>query len=307
MSSPNVVDPAKGGVFIGDLFKRVLTMKLVITGAQGQLGLAFARKLERKGISFWGCDYTACDITKKEQVVQMLDAQKPSVLINCAAYNFVDDAENNRMAAFAVNSDAVRILGDACQARGIKLVHYSSDYVFDGKKGSLYIEEDTANPLNVYGHSKYEGEKALRMIGAHHLVLRTSWVYGRGQQNFLYKVSQWVKKSEVLKISVDEISVPTFVDDIVSVTLKALDKGMTGLYHLTSSGYASRYEWVKTFITAAGLSKQVTPQPMSSFSLKAQRPLFSAMSNCKISKELGIQIPNWQEGVEKYVRSMEGK
>ncbi len=282
-------------------------MKFVITGADGQLGLAFGQEFTRKGVPFLGTDLATCDIASREQVERMLDAHRPSVLINCAAYNLVDEAENNRTVAFKINTDAVKILAHACQARGIKFVHYSTDYVFDGKKGGLYTEEDATGPLNVYGLSKYEGEAALRAIIADHLVLRTSWVYGEGKQNFLYKFSQWAQKSGEIKVSVDEVSVPTYVEDIVWVTLKALEKGMTGLYHLTSSGYASRYEWAKAFVKAAGLSTQVMPVPMSFFSLKALRPSFSAMSNEKISKELGIKIPSWQEGVEKYVRFRKGK
>lgn len=282
-------------------------MKIAVTGAYGQLGLAFQQEFIREGIPFWGADLSTCNIARKEQVEHMLDAQRPSVLINCAAYNLVDDAENDRAAAFEVNADAVKVLAQACQDRGIKLVHYSSDYVFDGKKGSPYTEEDLTNPLNVYGLSKYEGETSARTISANHLVFRTSWVYGEGKQNFLYKFSQWAKTKKVINVSDDEVSVPTYVGDIVWVTLKALDKGLTGLYHLTSTGHASRYEWAKVFVKESGLATEVTPVPMSSFSLKAARPLFSAMSNQKISKALRIRIPSWQEGVEKYIRSREEK
>jgi len=282
-------------------------MKLVVTGANGQLGQAFVRELTRRSIQFWAVERTDCDITKAEQVHELLDVQRPSVLINCAAYNLVDDAEGNRTAAFDVNTEAVKILAHACKARGIKFVHYSSDYVFDGKKGSPYLEEDATNPVNVYGLSKYVGESALRTILSDHLVFRTSWVYGKGKQNFLHKLSQWAQHRSEIKISDDEVSVPTSVEDIVSVTLKALDKRIAGLYHLTSSGYASRYQWAEAFVKAAGLTTKLVPVPRSSFGLKAQRPPFSAMSNEKIAKELNIRIPSWQEGVEKYVRSMEEK
>ena len=282
-------------------------MKVVITGANGQLGLAFQQEFIRRNVLFWGSDLATCNIAKREQVEQMLDAHRPSVLINCAAYNFVDEAQENQAAAFEVNTEAVKILAQACCTRSIKFVHYSSDYVFDGKKGGLYTEEDMTNPLNVYGLSKYKGEAAVRAIGIDHLVFRTSWVYGDGKQNFLYKISQWAQNNAELKVSVDEVSVPTCVEDIVGVTLKALEKGIRGLYHLTSSGHASRYEWAKFFLKASGFATQVIPVPMSYFQLKAVRPLFSAMSNEKILKELGIGIPSWQEGVEKYVRSRKGK
>jgi len=281
-------------------------MKVVITGANGQLGLAFGQEFTRQGIAFWGSDLATCNIVKRREVERMLDHQRPSVLINCAAYNLVDEAESNRLLAFEVNTEAVKILAKACHERAIKFVHYSSDYVFDGKKGGLYVEEDATNPLNVYGLSKYEGEAAVHAMGGEFLILRTSWVYGDGQQNFLYKVSQWAQKSKEIKVTADEVSVPTYVEDLVEVTLKALEKRMTGLYHLTSSGYASRSQWAEYFLKASGLTTQVIPVPMSSFQLKALRPLFSAMSNEKISKELGVRIPSWQEGVEKYIRLRKG-
>jgi dTDP-4-dehydrorhamnose reductase len=281
-------------------------MKFVITGANGQLGRAFSKELNRQGSPFWAADRAACNIANSREVEQMLDAHRPSVLINCAAFKLVDDAESDRMAAFEVNTDAVKILAHACNRRGIKFVHYSSDYVFDGKKAAPYTEEDPVHPLNVYGLSKYEGETALRAITDDHLIFRTSWVYGADGQNFLSKVSQWGQKSKEVKVSVDEVSVPTYVDDIVGVTLKALEKGIRGLYHLTSGGYVSRYEWARAFVKAEGLATGLIPMPMSYFQLKAVRPHFSAMSNQKISKELGIQVPSWQEGLEKYIQSRKG-
>ena len=169
-------------------------MKVVITGADGQLGKAFQKELERRGIPFFGTDLATCNITKKDQVDALLDAQKPSVLINCAAYNLVDSAETDRALAFEINADAVNVLAQACHGRGIKFIHYSTDYIFDGQKGGLYTEEDTPHPLNVYGESKYAGEVAAKTAALDHLVLRTSWVYGDGKQNFLYKVSEWIKK-----------------------------------------------------------------------------------------------------------------
>jgi len=278
-------------------------IKVIITGANGQLGMAFAREFALRGVTFWAFDHSSCNITNKEQVGNILDDRKPSVLINCAAYNLVDEAQHDQTRAFAVNAEAVKILAQACHARGIKFVHYSTDYVFDGRKDGLYQEDDTPGPLNVYGQSKYQGETWARTMTADHLVFRTSWVYGQGEHNFLHKVSQWATKSKVLKISADEVSVPTYVDDIVSVTLKAIEHGLTGLYHLTSSGYASRYEWAKYFLKAQGLDTLVIPVPLGYFQSQAQRPLFSAMSNQKISEKLGMQIPCWQAGIDKCVQS----
>lgn len=280
--------------------------KIVITGAEGQLGRAFGRELSRRGSPFFGTDLSGCDITDPAAVEALLAAQHPGVLINCAAYNLVDESQDKPDPAFAVNAGAVKAMAAACQARGIKLVHFGTDYVFDGRKNDLYTEDDAPHPLNVYGESKREGEDFARSLCADHLVLRTSWVYGEGRQNFLYKVAQWAAKNRVLRISADEVSVPTSVDDLVSVTLKALERELTGLYHLTSSGYASRYELAKYFLKAAGLDVLAVPVPLASFQPRVPRPVFSAMSNRKISGELGIRIPEWQEGVEHYVRTNKG-
>ncbi len=277
-------------------------MKAVITGADGQLGLAFQQELKRRGIPYWGSDAATCNITRREEVEAMLEARRPTVLINCAAYNQVDHAETDPAGAFEVNAQAVKILAEACQARGIKFVHYSTDYVFDGRKGAFYTEDDAPAPLNVYGRSKLDGEVFARTLATDHLVLRTSWVYGEGKQNFLYKFLGWAAANDVLRISADEVSVPTYADDLVAVTLRAIDSGLTGLYHAPSSGYASRYEWARYFLKAAGFSNLVIPVPLSYFKPKVERPVFSAMSNRAITTALGIRIPEWQEGVETYVK-----
>lgn len=279
-------------------------MKILMTGANGQLGLAFQKELTREKIPFFGTDLSGCDITDEKQVSRLLDQQKPSVLINCAAYNLVDDAEQKPELAFAINSHAVKILAMACRERHVKFVHFGTDYVFDGAKKALYVEEDIPNPLNVYGQSKLAGEQNALSESENALIIRTSWLYGQGPQNFLFKVAQWAKNQKVLKVADDEVSVPTSAELLVDLTLRALNKKLSGLYHGVSSGYASRFELAKYFMHAAGLHVAVDPVPAATFPSKAKRPLFSAMSNRKISDELGIKVPVWQDGVDWYVRSV---
>ncbi|MGC9124431.1 MAG: SDR family oxidoreductase, partial [Thermoplasmata archaeon] len=175
-----------------------------------------------------------------------------------------------------------------------KFIHYSTDYVFDGTKEGPYNEEDTPNPLSEYAKSKLLGEN-LAKINENSLIFRVSWVYGEGKQNFLYKLQQWIKDRDFLKIAVDEFSVPTSTKTIVRVTLKAIEKDISGLYHLVNSGYASRYEWAKTFFRVKGIKKLILPAYQSDFNLPAKRPKWSVMSNEKISKELNIEIPEWIE------------
>jgi len=232
---------------------------------------------------------------------------KPDIIVNCAAYNNVDEAEANPELAHLVNSKAVENLAQLCKKSNIFLVHYSSDYVFDGKKGDLYTEVDTPNPLNEYGKSKLSGENITRDSLTDYLVFRTSWVIGRGKQNFLYKLMNWAKENRVLKISSDETSVPTYTEDIANVTLLSLERGLNGLYHLTNSGYASRYELAKYFIDKMELENVIIPVCASVFSARATRPLFSAMSNKRISKELSISISHWKKGVDRFIEILKNQ
>jgi dTDP-4-dehydrorhamnose reductase len=274
--------------------------KILILGSAGQLAQAFVGALEGRGLDFIAPEEQVSSITDFDLISRLLDEVKPDVVINCAAYNAVDQAEEDPDLAYLVNGGAVENLAQQCEKHGIFLVHYGSDYVFDGQKQDLYTEEDSLHPLNVYGKSKLAGEKAVRETMSRYLVFRLSWVIGKGQQNFLYKLSGWAEKNRILKISADEVSVPTFTSNVVDVTLQSLEKGLTGLYHLTNSGYASRYELAKYYIEKKKLQNIVVPVPMSHFKTVAKRPLFSAMSNQKIQKELGIKIPTWQEGVDRF-------
>lgn len=274
----------------------------LILGANGQLGKQFKQDLAARGARCSAPEESSCSITDADGIARTLDALQPSVVINCAAYNAVDAAEKDPETAFRVNAEAVGTLARRCNANGIRLVHYSSDYVFDGTKGDLYAEDDRPNPLNVYGKSKLAGEQAA--LGAHSgaLVFRTSWVFGDGTQNFMYKLRGWAEKNRVLRISGDEVSVPTSTIDLVSVTLVAVEAGLSGLFHLTNTGYASRYEWGRMVLSLLRKDNIVIPVAMSEFPSPAKRPLFSAMSNQTVRDRLGVEIPSWQEAVEGYLK-----
>ena len=174
--------------------------------------------------------------------------------------------------------------------------------MFDGVKGNLYLESDAPHPLNIYGKSKHEGEQAVISSGGQYLLFRTSWVFGNGTQNFIYKMTQWSQKNPVLKLTADEVSVPTSTIDLVDITLRAIEKGLTGLFHLTNSDYASRYEWGRYIAKKLSLKSTIIPVPLSAFPSPAQRPLFSAMSNQKLQNDLGITIPDWRDAVDRFLK-----
>jgi dTDP-4-dehydrorhamnose reductase len=280
-------------------------MKFLVFGKNGQLGTEFSQYFEINNYNYLSLSKTECDITNFKLVEKIIKDYKPNVVINCSAYNLVDKAEEEFKEAFEVNAFAIKNLGLLCQEYKCFLIHYSTDYVFDGTKQDFYTEEDIPNPLSIYAKSKYAGEKFIKETLEHYLIFRVSWVYGKGKQNFLYKLNQWAATHSMLKIAVDEFSVPTSTRTIVEITLKALKQGLTGLYHLTNSGYASRYEWSKEYLKLKQVDKLIYPAYQSDFNLPAKRPKWSVMSNQKISKILNTDIPLWNEELKLMVREMD--
>ena len=278
-------------------------MKYLITGRNGQLAAAFVRRFELRSTAFCAPDETLLDITDVKKTEACVAAEKPDVILNCAAYNLVDKAEQEPDRTMLVNHLGPRNLADAARKHGAVLVHYSSDYVFDGRKETaLYSESDAPNPLNQYGRSKLAGEEAVReVLRDRSLVFRMSWVFGEGRQNFIVKLLEWSAVQPYLRIACDEFSVPTWTETAVDVTLRALEQGVSGLYHLTNSGCCSRYEWAKSVLKKKRIDKFIRPVPMDSFELPAKRPKFSAMSNRTITDKLNFPIPAWEEAVDRFL------
>jgi dTDP-4-dehydrorhamnose reductase len=266
-------------------------MKFLVTGAKGQLALQFQKALKNNDHTLVSFNKEGLDISRFQAVSDKISEHNPDVVINCASYNLVDKAEDDFDTAFSVNATGVKNLAVACKNKDILLVHYSTDYVFDGTKEDFYTEEDEPNPVSRYGESKLQGEQLLRQETDNFLLFRVSWVFGEGKSNFLHRLSEWARNNRTLKIVTDQVSVPTYTADIVNVTMFALNKGLRGMYHFTNSGYASRYEFARYYIEQS----------------PAKRPYFSAMSNRKLSQELNIDIPDWKLGVERYVKNISKK
>jgi len=236
----------------------------------------------------------------------------PDVIVNATAYTTVDKAESEPELAEAVNGSGPEVLAEeACKLKAV-LIHYSTNYVFDGKKGAPYREADPANPLNIYGRSKLHGEQAIQGVGGDHLILRTSWMYslrtGAGslqQAGFVNKVLGWARRQESLRMVTDEVSNPTWSRMLAEVTAQALARGeayireRTGLYHLAGSGFTSRYEWAKLILELdpdkkEQTLKQLSPALAADFPTAAQRPLFSALDCSLFQAIFGLQLPDWK-------------
>jgi dTDP-4-dehydrorhamnose reductase len=275
-------------------------MSYLIFGGKGQLGSKFVEIFTHKGEKFSTYDYDTCDITDINSVLKVVKNDKPKIILNCAAYNLVDDAEQDSSQAYRVNQLGTRNVAIAARETGSFLVHYSTDYVFDGNKGETYTETDGTNPVNQYGMSKLKGEDAVLEILDDYLIFRLSWVYGNGSQNFIHKFTQWASKNSELNITENEFSIPTSVNLITDLTLKSLKKKLAGLFHLTPNDMASRLDWANEIVKLKNFEVKLNPVPIEFFNLPAKRPYNSAMSNQKISS-LIRDIPDWKHDLKTFL------
>lgn len=285
-------------------------MKVLLVGAYGQLGTEFRKFFESKGIEYIPVSKNkrdektlVADISSMSSISKVFDISRFDVIINCSAYNYVDKAETEGMnEAFSTNVIGVGNLAWISRIMGIPIIHYSTDYVFDGEKKSPYVEEDITNPLSKYGFTKLLGEKLLSEVWNKFICIRVSWVFGRGgETNFIRKLLEWSKKGSV-KVSTDEVSSPTPTDVIVKVSWKLLEEQAFGLYHLSSEGECSRYEYAKFILDTLKWNGEISETTQSYFNLPAKRPKYSKLDPSKVKKITKIEIPHWKDSVYKYLK-----
>ena len=279
--------------------------KVVIFGCKGQLGKDLVKMFQSE-YEVAGYDLPELNITNPTEVYRLLDEPTPDLVINAAAYTNVDLAEKEVDHAFLVNEIGARLVADLASQWGVPVVYYSTDYVFDGMQRKPYREEDTPNPLSVYGRSKLAGEKTTTECNPEHYILRTAWLYGPGGNNFIEKIIQLSKTAEKLEISDDEIGSPTHTWDLAQMTMKITKTGQYGLYHATNSGECSRYQWIKECFELLKISTPISPCSRTKFVLPAQRPAYSAMDNRKLASVIGWKIPSWQDAVRIYMDRRKG-
>ena len=280
-------------------------MRLLLIGNTGQLGWELQRTLQPLGIVN-ALDYPEINLADPASIRNTIQEYHPQVIINAAAYTAVDKAESEPEQAGAINGIGPGVLAEEAKKLNAVLIHYSTDYVFDGKKGAPYVETDNPNPLNVYGSSKYRGEQEIQQVGGSYLVLRTSWVYSLRQQgNFVNKVLQWSRQQETLRIVADQISNPTWARMLAEITSHVLARGenyiheRTGLYHLSGGGLTSRFEWARLILQLdpnrnEQTVKRLLPVPTSEFPSPARRPLLSALVCDNFVATFGLRLPAWE-------------
>jgi dTDP-4-dehydrorhamnose reductase len=283
--------------------------RILLIGKNGQLGWELHRTLATLG-ELIAVDYPEIDLGQPETGRDLIRRIQPQVIVNAAAYTAVDQAETEQELARKINAIAPGILAEEALRLNALFIHYSTDYVFDGTKGTPYTESDVPNPLNFYGLSKLEGEQNVENIGGAYLIFRTSWVYSlRQQSGFVNKVLQWARQQETLHLVNDQISNPTWARMLAEVTAQVLAQGSDtcserkGLYHLAGSGFTSRFEWAKSILAldpnhGEQTVKELLPASTSEFPTSARRPLFSALDCGNFSDVFELKLPDWKQALE---------
>ncbi|NWA64775.1 dTDP-4-dehydrorhamnose reductase [Pseudomonas reactans] len=281
-------------------------MKILITGRHGQVSRELQLRLQGLGeLIVLGRDQL--DLADADQIRQQVRAHRPGLIINAAAHTAVDLAESEPDAAFAINAIAPGILAEETKALGIPLIHYSTDYVFDGSKPAPYIETDTPNPLGVYGQSKLAGEQAITAVGGEHLILRTSWVYSNHGKNFLLTMQRLLQEKPQMRIVADQIGAPTWAGSIANSTRALIERwqagepGEWGIYHLTAGGQTSWFgfaEAIGEHLREQGKAcAELEPIPSSAYPTPAQRPLNSRLDCSRLLQQWHVSQPHWQDAL----------
>jgi dTDP-4-dehydrorhamnose reductase len=288
-----------------------MSIKILLLGNTGQLGWELHRSLLTLG-ELVALKYPEIDMANPDSIRNVVREHQPDLIINATAFTDVDEAERKPDLAMAINGTGPGILAEEARRLNSALIHYSTDYVFDGTKGEPYTEEDEPNPINVYGESKLVGERAVQEVGGVYLIFRTSWVYSLRRPCFVTKVLNWAQEQETLHIVDDQISTPTWARTLAEATAQVIAQGRgapidyltekSDLYHLTDSGSCSRYEWAKAIIELypdkeEQVVNKLLPARSVDFRSPSDRPELSTILCKKFEKSFKLTLPQWKKSL----------
>jgi dTDP-4-dehydrorhamnose reductase len=319
-----VSDPGGGTEGAAAEIPPEMTPTILLTGKNGQVGRALSVSLPRVG-EVVALDREQLDLSKPDEIRRVIQAVRPTIIVNAAAYTAVDQAESNEAAAQAANADAPCVMAEEAKRIGAALVHFSTDYVFDGAKRAPYVETDVPRPQNVYGRTKLAGEQAIQESGVPHLIFRTAWVYAREGHNFLLTVLRLATQRETLRIVQDQIGAPTWSWEIADATTNILAQicgsqdplpsfsTVSGLYHMTAAGETSWYNFARVILKEARhhaphslpwftvatnhrplIARFVSPITTAEYPTPARRPAYSVLSNARLACAFRTYLPDWR-------------
>ncbi len=284
-------------------------MKILVTGAHGLLGSAFATDAEELGDDVVARGRADLDITDPDPIREALGVERPDWVVHCAAYTAVDRAEANEGEAFRVNVAGAANVASACAESGVRMVYISSDYVFDGTKSTPYLTSDTPNPLSVYGRSKLAGEEAIRTVfgtmggwGKSPLIVRTGWLYGAGGRGFVPAILARGTRGEPLRVVSDQRGRPTWAPNVARSTLGLMRDGRSGIWHVADGGDATWLELARATFQISGVDAEVEGVTSAAWGAAAPRPAYSVLDLEKSEKALGRAMMHWEEALERFLQ-----
>jgi dTDP-4-dehydrorhamnose reductase len=276
-----------------------MNFRTVLFGSRGMIGSALAKQFSGSSLSSYS--HRELDITDYAAIEKIFLRAKPQLVLNAAAFTRVDDCEKFRETAFLVNAQAPGHIAALCKKYDAFLVHFSTDYVFDGSGDRPYREEDPTNPINYYGTTKWEGDKKILTSGCSHLILRTSWIFGKNGDNYVKKILKRAMAEAKLEAPVDQVGSPTYADDVANAVLRLLSVKAVGICHFSNSGHCSRHEQATTILNLYGLNNSVEAVKNDDLRVQAKRPSFSVLDLTRYTETTGHTPRSWQQSTAEYI------
>lgn len=282
-------------------------MRILVTGASGQLSYDVERELERRGIEHLGTSSRELDITDRAAVEHLMQSYRPDAVVHCAAYTKVDLAEDEPERCWAVNADGTRNLAAACREIGAKMLYISTDYVFPGTGEQFRRTDDPVNPVNTYGRSKLAGELAVQSLLKTYFIVRISWVFGKNGNNFVKTMLRLAETRTELTVVCDQIGSPTYTADLAPLLCDMVQTERYGIYHATNGGTCAWSEFAKAIFELADKQVTVYPIPTSAYPTRAVRPLNSRMSKECLHSNGFQELPEWKNALARYLKEITGE
>ncbi|KLV22061.1 MULTISPECIES: dTDP-4-dehydrorhamnose reductase [Niallia] len=280
-------------------------MKILVTGYSGQLGYDVVLEGKKRGFDMIGVGHKELDITQEEQVRNYIHTVKPDVVIHCAAYTAVDNAEDNKDVCFDVNVNGTKYLAASAKSVDAKFIYISTDYVFEGTGTEPFTEEDAANPVGYYGITKYEGEKAVQSLLDNYFIVRISWVFGINGNNFIKTMLRLAETRKELNVVGDQYGSPTYTFDLAKLLLDMAETEKYGVYHASNEGFTTWADFAKEIFQVAGKAVKVNSITTEEYPTKAVRPKNSRMSKDKLEKNGFTRLPAWQDALTRYIAELQ--
>ena len=282
-------------------------MKILVTGASGQLGQEFQNNVSKSKDDFYFTDETELDITNKNHVLNYVSDNKIKLIINCAAYTNVNESETNKNLAIKINSSAIKNLVEICEEKKLKMIHFSTDYVYNSDTINPIKEGSNINPINYYGFSKREGEKIIEKSSSDLIIIRTSWLYSMYGNNFVKTMIKKGEKGEKIYVINDQYGCPTYSKDLVDCTLNIIASGKLNkhkVYNFSNEGYTNWYDFTKKIFELKKINCSIIPVDSKNYKSIARRPKYSVTDKSRIKDTFNIDIRDWEDALEEFITNI---